>query len=106
MEAEKKQRLLEDLDQRQIEAITSTEKFTQVMTGFKERSVEYCQKHCPLCIVEKGRRIQKIDCGGEDKLSVKQCENYRKQNEFFELCSSLLGLLKEHLEKTENETGS
>jgi hypothetical protein len=101
-----KRHLLKDLDKKQIEAIASTEKFRQVIVGFRETSVEYCQKHCPLCVVEKGRRTQKIDCNGEDRLRIKQCENYKKQNEFFELCFSLLSFLREHLERTENETGS
>lgn len=105
MEAEEKQRLLKDLDHKQIEAIILTKKFKQTIRSFKEKSIEYCQKHCPHCSVEKGHRIQKVDCDGEDKLNVKPCENYKKQNEFFELCFSLLNFLKEYVEKAENATG-
>lgn len=98
--------LIKTLDRKQDEIVELSDRFKRIVTDFKQVSKEYCREFCPLSVVEKGQRVQKMECDGDVTLNVKPCENHKKQNEFFELCGLLLGFLNKHLEEEEIETGS
>ena len=103
-----KDQLLQCLDQTQNDTINLTESFAKAVKYFKKNSRDYCSKHC---LYSKGvyvgeHKVRGVVCDGEQQWNILPCPNYQKQNEFIELCSSLLDFLRDCVNQVKEESES
>jgi len=104
-QSDEESRLLQSFDQMQNDIIDLSESFVKTVKKLKRNSHKYCAKHCPYSksVYVRGHKVRGIICDGEKQWDISPCISYQKQNEFLELCFSLLDFLQYCIRQVKDE---